>query len=222
MDKPVKSTGPGALPHYTRIRDQLRSDIVDGLFKGDERLVLAGLCERYGVSMPPIREALNQLQVEGLVVIEPNRGARVREITSDFIKDIFDIRILLEPALLVRSLPSLTEADFSDLFEIQEQFEEAISQGDRSRMLAGNDRFHHRIYRVDPNREAIRLMRQHDAVIGTMRRRFGYKADRLEQIIYEHHAILRACRNRDADLAAAIATSHIRNSVTDLIDLTAS
>ncbi|WP_425493418.1 GntR family transcriptional regulator [Hoeflea prorocentri] len=217
MSESLRSSDAVGLPQYTRVRDQLRRDIVDGLFKGDERLVLAGLCERYGVSMPPIREALNQLQVEGLVIIEPNRGARVREITPYFIKDIFDIRILLEPALLVRSMPALSESDFADLYGIQQDFENAIAAGDRAGILAGNDEFHHRIYQINPNHEAIRLLRQHDAVIGTMRIRFGYKDDRLQQIIYEHHALLRACRDRDADLAAAIATSHIRNSVVDLI-----
>ena len=222
MSEPLRSSGAGGLPQYTRVRDQLRRDIVYGLFKGDERLVLAGLCERYGVSMPPIREALNQLQVEGLVVIEPNRGARVRDITPDFIKDIFEIRILLEPALVVRSLPSLSEADFQDLSEIQQRFEDAIARKDRGGILSGNDKFHHRIYQVNPNHEAIRLLRQHDTVIGTMRHRFGYKDDRLEQIIYEHRALLRACREGDADLAAAIATSHIRHSVDDLIVLSTS
>lgn len=217
MNETLRSPGPGGLPQYTRVRDQLRRDIIDGLFKGDDRLVLAVLCERYGVSMPPIREALNQLQVEGLVIIEPNRGARVREITPDFIKDVFDIRILLEPALLVRSLPSLSGADFADLDGIQREFEDAVARNDRSGILAHNDEFHHRIYRINPNHEAIRLIRQHDAVIGTMRIRFGYRTDRLDQIIYEHHALLRACRDGDADLAAAIATSHIRNSVVDLI-----
>ncbi|WGF87828.1 GntR family transcriptional regulator [Marinivivus vitaminiproducens] len=208
-------SGPG--PHYTWVRDRLRDDIVNGVFEADQHLVLSRLCQRYRISIPPIREALNQLQVEGLVVLEPNRGARVRRISSDFIRELFEIRAVLEPALVGRSVPHVTTAHIEALTAIQEDFESAIVRSDHAALLRGNGRFHDYIYGVHPNGEAIRLLRQHASVIATMRNRFGYQAGRLERIVEEHHALIRACRYRDAPLAMAIARSHIEHSVDDLV-----
>ena len=205
------------VPHYTRVRDQLRGDIVAGVFGGDQHLILAQLCTRYGVSMPPIREALNQLQVEGLVVLEPNRGARVRRITPDFIKELFEIRIALEPALVNRSVPHFTAKHIAELGSIQDRFEKAIAEGDHDALLRDNGLFHEYIYRVYPNEEAIRLLRQHGSVIATMRNHFGYRSGRLDHIVSEHRALIRACSEHDAPLAVAIARSHIEHSVADMI-----
>lgn len=206
------------VPHYTRVRDRLRNDIVEGVFEDDQHLTLARLCARYGVSMPPVREALNQLQVEGLVVLEPNRGARVRRITPAFIQELFEIRIVLEPALVDRSAPHFTAADVAALGAIEDGFEKAIARGDHAGVLRGNRLFHEYIYRVRPNEEAIRLLGQHAAVIATMRNRFGYQAGRFDRIVAEHRALLRACGDRDGPLAMAIARSHIEHSVDDLIN----
>jgi DNA-binding GntR family transcriptional regulator len=205
------------VPHYTRIRDRLRNEIIEGIFEDDQHLVLAQLCQRYGVSMPPIREALNQLQVEGLVVLEPNRGARVRRITPDFIQELFEIRIVLEPALVGRSVPRFTARDVAALAAIQDGFEDAIVRGDHAALLRGNRLFHEYVYQVHPNQEAIRLLRQHASVIATMRNRFGYHAGRLDRIVAEHRALIRACGDHDAALAMAIARSHIEHSVADLV-----
>lgn len=216
MDQ-VRAPQADSQPHYARIRDALRNDIIEGTFHSDQHLVLSGLCARYGVSMPPIREALNQLQVEGLVVLEPNRGARVREITPDFINEIFEIRLTLEPALVRRSVPHFTAAHGDRLSRIQGGFEAAVRDGDHAGILTGNRDFHQAIYSVHPNHEAIRLLSNHSAVIATMRNRFGYEEGRFERIIYEHRALIRACGDGDAELATAIARSHIEHSVSDLI-----
>ncbi len=178
--------------------------------------MLSGLCERYQISVPPIREALNQLQVEGVVVIEPNRGARVRSITPEFIREIFDIRIALEPALVEFSAPLFTAEDVAELEQIQDRFETAIANRQHAGVMQGNVAFHDRIYDVRPNQEAKRLLRQHSAFIATMRNKFGYCAGRLDQINKEHRLLIRACADRDAPLAKAIATTHIRHSVEDL------
>jgi len=74
------------------IQQRIRDDILAGELAFGTRITTAELAQRYGVSQMPIREALRELRGEGLVTMEPNRGARVRAIDPDFVGNIFDIR----------------------------------------------------------------------------------------------------------------------------------
>ena len=85
------------------VEQRLRNDIVSGAFAFGSRLVMEDLASRYGVSHMPIREALRVLHGEGLVVIEPNRGAHVRPMYSGFIEDLFDMRAAVETMLARRA-----------------------------------------------------------------------------------------------------------------------
>jgi DNA-binding GntR family transcriptional regulator len=206
-------------PSYSRVRDALRDDIVSGYFGDESRLVVSGLCARYGVSAPPIREALNQLEVEGLIVLSANRGARVRKIDAQFVSEIFEIRIALEPEMVWRNVPVMTEADIDDLRRLELAFEAAVKAEDAQAVALANGDFHRRIYNVRPNHEAIRLLGFHAALIRTLRNRFGYRTGRIAQIVEEHHALIGACAARDADGARRIARSHIEHSVADILSL---
>ncbi len=77
----------------------IREDIVSGRLKSNQRLVVADLAKRHGSSTTPVREVLQLLRGEGFVVFTRNRGARVRPIDRDFIRDIYEIGVLIEPAL---------------------------------------------------------------------------------------------------------------------------
>jgi DNA-binding GntR family transcriptional regulator len=205
------------LTNYQRVRDALRDDIVAGHFGDDERLVMSALCARYGVSTPPIREALNQLEVEGLVVIEANRGARVRAVTRAFIAEIFEIRVTLEAALVEKAVPVFSADDSARLETAAQAFEAAVALGSVREMAVANRAFHHAIYRVHGNREAMRLLRLHSAVITMMRHRVGFGEGRTERLVEDHRLILRACGDHDVELASALSRSHIEHSAADLL-----
>ena len=79
-----------------KVYDRIREDILNGVYKEHEELKEATLGEKMGVSRTPVREALRQLELEGLVEIIPNKGARVTGITKKDIEDIYQIRYLLE------------------------------------------------------------------------------------------------------------------------------
>src|SRR5437764_1195259 len=82
---------------------RIRDDIVAGTLPLGSRITIDALALRYGVSHMPVREALRDLQGEGLVVIEPNRGARVRAIDARFVENIFEIRTALEVMMVRRA-----------------------------------------------------------------------------------------------------------------------
>ncbi len=97
------------------IYERLRDDIIQGRFVANERLKVSELAERMGTSTNPVREALQQLRGEGFVVMMPNRGARVRTIDETFVRDIFEIEVLIEPALTRWFVGLATKADLDTL-----------------------------------------------------------------------------------------------------------
>ena len=89
---PIGASGAGA-----SVYELIREDIIEGRLRANERLVVTDLARRHGTSTNPVREALQILRGEGFVIISPNRGARVRPIDQDFIRDISEIGVLIEP-----------------------------------------------------------------------------------------------------------------------------
>lgn len=108
------------------ITDRLRQEILSNLRAGGSQLRQDALATTFGVSRIPVREALIQLESEGLVELIPHKGAIVTSLSADEINDVFDLRILLESRLLQDSIPKLETQDFDQLLAIQKQFSEAV------------------------------------------------------------------------------------------------
>src|SRR5918997_1165848 len=104
-----------SLQHRTisaAVAEELRRRIVDGEFSAGFQLRQDALASEFGVSRIPVREALMQLEAEGLVKIHPHRGAIVSELSTEEVHELFELRALLEPRLLKASAKHLTEADY--------------------------------------------------------------------------------------------------------------
>jgi DNA-binding GntR family transcriptional regulator len=145
----IETMKPG-LAHRTlssAIAEQLRQAILAGRYPAGHALRQDALAAEFAVSRIPVREALFQLEAEGLVRIEPHRGALVAGFAADEIDDVFDLRVLLEPRLLARSAPRLTEADHAEIGGLDAAFAEAIAREDVARWGELNARFHSSLYR---------------------------------------------------------------------------
>ncbi len=100
----------GAAQHLRRetlteqLLESLRTDLILGLFAPDQRLPASELTQRYGVSATPIREALQRLAADGLVRIDPIVGARVAPVSLQDIREIYELRLMLEPEALARAI----------------------------------------------------------------------------------------------------------------------
>ncbi|MBM7714331.1 DNA-binding GntR family transcriptional regulator [Bacillus thermophilus] len=105
------------------VTKRLRKAILDGTLKEGDRLIQEEWAERLKVSRMPIREALTQLQIEGLVELVPHKGAVVTPITKDNIEEIYHLRSMLEGLAVEKSLPYLTEEDKQHLYDILIQME---------------------------------------------------------------------------------------------------
>ncbi|TCR63087.1 GntR family transcriptional regulator [Bosea sp. BK604] len=203
---------------YQRLRNAIRADIITGVYGPAEHLKMATLVERYGTSPAPIREALGQLEGEGWIEILPNRGARVRSIERDFIRELFEIRLSLEPPLAGYSAAVARPSDIDALRAIHVDYAKAIGARDVAAISSTNGAFHARILRIRPNRSALVLLEQHDAFVGATRRRFGFPDHRLQDMIPEHEAIIAACAANDEALTRRLMRSHIQRSIDELIE----
>ncbi len=101
------------------IVERVRQEILSGEHEPGAQLRQDALAAAYGVSRIPVREALLQLEAEGLVAIEPHRGAVVTPLSPDEINDVFELRLMLEPRLIRSSIPELTAEDLAQLDAIQ-------------------------------------------------------------------------------------------------------
>ncbi len=208
---------PMASTSYQRVRDALRNDIIRGVFGDEPHLRLSVLAARYGLSAAPIREALNQLEAEGLLELLPNRGARLRRIDRDFVAELFEIRLALEPMLVERAVVAATDADIERLQAVQSELERAIARRQVDEVVRLNREFHRGFYRIRPNRSAMRLLDQHSAVTSAVRRHYGFPPTRFRTIVEEHRALLAACARRDGAEAHLIMRAHIAHSIEELL-----
>jgi DNA-binding GntR family transcriptional regulator len=125
------------------VADKLRDQIIRGEIVEGSQLRQDAIATRYRVSRIPVREALRQLEAEGLITIVPNRGAIVPVLAPEDVEELFTIRALLEPELLKLSIPQLTQGDFSQAETILRKFEtELRSEGHMSTWGRLNWQFH--------------------------------------------------------------------------------
>ena len=204
-------------PITASVYELIREDIISGKLGPNERLKIADLAARYGTSTNPIREALQQLRGEDFVVMEPNRGARVRPIDENFVRDIIEIAALIEPALTRWFVSIATEADIKQLETIQAEIEE-LNFADPALHGQLDTRFHEVLYDRHYNRHAADLWWRHREVLRAISRRFPTSLSRRLAVLREHHELIEAIRAQDADRAAEVMSGHVEGSGRHIIE----
>ncbi len=205
-------------PSYTLAADAIRRDIIDGRFADGERLMTNDLADRYKLSLAPIREALLALSAEGIVILQPKRGAVVRTITPAFIEEIYEIRLGLIPYLEGERAVIASDEDVSRMRQIQADFEDAAARGTRDAVIQRNIEFHGVALNIRPNREALQILRRHHTLIRALRARFGYGPSRMDDMIDEHHRIIDAFARHSREAAQEVSRQHLGNAYRELIE----
>ena len=204
---------------YQRVRDRLRADILSGALAPGSRIKVVELATRYGLSQMPVREAIQQLQGEGLVLVVPNRGATVRVIDRDFVSQIFDIRIALEGALARRAASVMTLAELERVRKMMKRH--VKEKNDIEAQIRNNIEFHQVINAISGNIEAEKILNQHTQIIVGLKRRLGIGPKgpkRIDQVIHDHQIIFDALSARDEDAAQRAAENHIRHARDEALD----
>jgi DNA-binding GntR family transcriptional regulator len=189
----------------------IREDIVSGRLKANQRLIVADLAKRHGSSTTPVREVLQLLRGEGFVVFTRNRGARVRPIDRDFIRDIYEIGVLIEPALTRWFVGMATETDIAELERVQNQIE-VNNFADQIKHSDLDTKFHTLIYQRHYNRHAAELWWKHREVLRAVSRQFNFTLARRAQIISDHRELIAHIKAGDANKAAELVARHVEGS----------
>ena len=135
-----------------RVFHTLREEILSGKYQKDEELKEKTIGEELGVSRTPVREALRQLELEGLVTIIPNRGAFVEGISKDDIQDIYEIRSLLEGLCAKKAVTGITEKELEELEENLYLTEFHIQKEHYEQILELDNRFHEILYEASKSK----------------------------------------------------------------------
>ena len=199
------------------IQDQLRNDIVSGDLAFGSRLIIEDLSQRYDVSHMPIRDALRILQGEGLVVIEPNRGARVRPIYRGFIEDVFDVRCAIETMLARRAAARRTSEHLQGMREAAAKLEAMVATGDRESVPIANREFHRAINDAAGNPGALPIVDSHWLLLSALLKRYGHAEEQFQQVIDEHRHLILAIERQDAHAASMLMGAHIEKGKTNLM-----
>jgi DNA-binding GntR family transcriptional regulator len=185
----------------------LRERILSGALAPGERLVEGRLSEELGVSRMPVREALRALAAEGIVAIEPRRGATVTTFTREQIHEMVEVRATLEALNAKLAARRHDPAQITKLERILAEGSQLTSDDDLTRISALNLHFHEALGSVAANsvlQEIMRSLRERTALFFTVNNR-----ERMRQNWEEHAAILRAVVAGDAELAALLAARHV-------------
>jgi DNA-binding GntR family transcriptional regulator len=201
----------------TDIQYALRNDIVAGVLPFGARLRSEELASRYGVSHMPVREALRILHGEGLVVIEPNRGASVRPMYRGFIEDLFDMRSAIETMLARRAAERRSDAHLARLREAEGELEALVASGDHDSVALANRRFHRAINDAAGNPGALGIVDNHWLLLDALLRRYGYAEERFSRVIDDHRQLINAIATRDSHAAVMLMGAHIEKGKHNLL-----
>ncbi len=199
------------LPLRDVVFNTLRKAILTGQLKPGERLLEVHLAKKLGVSRTPIREAIRKLELEGLVVMIPRKGAEVAQITEKSLKDVLEVRRAMDAFIAELACERITDEEIAALQEAAKAFEEATRGKDTTTIAKADVRFHDIIIEASGN---VRLKQLVNNLAEQMYRyRFVYLKDERshKKLVSEHQAICDAILRHDKAAAAEAATIHIDN-----------
>lgn len=195
------------------VADKLREQIIRGEIPEGAQLRQDAIATLYQVSRIPVREALRQLDAEGLIAIVPNRGAIVPALSPNDISELFSIRALLEPEVLKLSIPHLTGEDFSEAEAVLKKYvSELRKQEHVSAWGRLNWQFHSILYSRAHQPRFMAIIRNVNNSGERYTRLQLYLTHGVKRANEEHHQILELCRKRDITTACDLLREHIRHA----------
>lgn len=206
---------------YLPLRDivfqTLRKAILNGELEPGERLMETQLGEKLGVSRTPIREAIRKLELEGLVIMVPRKGAQVAQFTGKDIQDVLEVRASLEALAAKLACKHMDERSFLKLQLIITEYEYAAKDEDIEVMIQKDIEFHDTIAYASQNEKLTQLYNNMREQVQRYRIAYLKNTEESNAVIAEHNEILAALKNRDNDLAANLATKHIETQCSSIM-----
>lgn len=211
MSQEINATMNEYLPLRDVVFQTLRQAILRGELEPGERLMEIHLADRLGVSRTPIREAIRKLELEGLVVMIPRRGAIVASITEKDLKDVLEVRRTLEVMAAEIACDRITPELLDELAEAGEEFRKLKDSDDYTSLAAADVKFHDIIYAATDNQRLISILNNLREQMYRYRLEYIKDAEKRQILLVEHESILRAIRSRHVAEAKEAVRAHIDN-----------
>lgn len=194
-------------PHRSSVYRALIDDIASGVLSPGDRLREATIAERLGVSRTPVREALRQLEAEGLVSHLPRSGATIRKLDYAEVMELYEMRAMLEGSAARMAARAAAPIELAELETINRELEAA--QGDADRQSQLNRRFHRMLLDAAKNRFLTRAMGVLSRTLLILGPSTLSEPERASLAVAEHARLLEALRSRDPDAAEREMRLHI-------------
>ena len=199
-----------------RVFTKIREDILAGRYKQNDELKEASIGQELGVSRTPVREALRQLELEGLVNIIPNKGAYVNEISEKDIHDIYIIRSYLEGLCAKWACEYITQEQIDELEEVVYLSEYHAKKEHHEQIVELDNKFHQLIYEASNSKILNHILSDFHHYVQRIRKITLASDLRAANSNKEHNAILDAIRQRDGEKAEMLAHEHIMSTIRNI------
>ena len=196
-------------PLREMVYEELKMQILKGSIIPGTRMMEVELAEEMGVSRTLIRESIRKLEKEGLVTIEPRRGAYASVISTEDMVEILEVRQDLEGLAAYFAANRMTEEKMEELREVSNSYNEAVKSGKMEDMIKYDTRFHHIIVESCRNKILVQMIEQLQELVLRFRYIYYDNFRRAENMPEEHEAIVAAISEGNADKARAAADIHI-------------
>jgi DNA-binding GntR family transcriptional regulator len=201
-----------------QVQERIRDAILKQTLRPGKRIDQNKLAEELQVSMAPIREALKDLEAEGLVTIYPRRGAFVTEMSADDLDKLYFARALIEGETIFHAVPRLTEEGLERLDGFVSSMRQATDKEEVSSYITLNRQFHLDIYQALDNPHLLQVIQNYWKRSELYRYHLMVATHDTERVHREHEAILDTCYRRDQAAAREAAILHIRHTQEELHD----
>ena len=211
MGKEIHATINEYLPLRDVVFQTLREAILKGELKPGERLMELQLASKLGVSRTPIREAIRMLELEGLAVTMPRKGAEVARMTEKDMEDVLQIRKALDELAVGLACDNMTEESLEQIYVALKNFEESTRSRDVKKIAQADVEFHDTIYQAADNPKLVNMLNN------LREQMYRYRVEYLKndtvypRLIEEHEKIYEGLKRKDKETVVEIVSHHVMN-----------
>lgn len=213
MEHELKVNMNEYLPLRDVVFNTLRQAILKGELEPGERLMEIQLADRLGVSRTPIREAIRKLELEGLVLMIPRKGAEVAKISEKSLRDVLEIRRALDALAIELCIERMSEEDIQSLTDAQEVFRQSVENSEPMTIAENDEHFHDVIYNSTNNQRLVQMLNNLREQMYRYRLEYIKDADKRQILVLEHDQILKAIKERNVAEAKIAIRAHVDNQV---------
>lgn len=211
------------LDNYKPLREivfqALREAIISGELKPGERLMEVQLAEEMGVSRTPVREAIRKLELEGLVVMVPRKGAYVAGLSMKDAADVFEVRQSLEGLAAALAAERITDEEIEALERILLEINDAAEKNDLNLIIQKDAEFHNILFKASRNDKLVQIINKLKEQIDRFRIQSFENPGRLKKLVEEHKKIVEAISERNVEKAKKLAEEHIEKVENNVMNI---